>query len=82
MSDMLSVGFDRMEPMESVAEPADREHVQICPCCGSQMRIIRLEPHTTPGRRAFQITYDCSCGERLVETIVDGPGNQSKVASD
>jgi hypothetical protein len=54
------------EKLRSLAQPPS------CPACGTQMRLARIEPAPGAGRRAEQITYDCTCGQ-LVTKVVETP---------
>lgn len=39
----------------------------ICPKCGDQMRLARVDPHAT--RPADVILYDCGCGATFMQTV-------------
>jgi hypothetical protein len=41
----------------------------MCPQCGSNMRLNRIEPCSTKLRRADTVTFTCECGFALQQTI-------------
>ncbi len=53
---------------ERAVSLADPPH---CPACGEKMRLSRIEPTRSarPQHHADQVTYECSCGLILAQTI-------------
>lgn len=41
----------------------------MCPECGRHMRLERIEPSSTPQRRADVVTFSCACTFLLHQTI-------------
>jgi hypothetical protein len=52
-------------PVETSSPLKALDNPPACPKCGLKMRLARLDPH--PVRGADQVTFDCSCGELLVQ---------------
>jgi hypothetical protein len=53
-------------PTQAVVQhPAE---TRSCPRCGLSMRLAGIEPDPTPEHRADLLTYECSCGQLLVES--------------
>jgi hypothetical protein len=43
----------------------------LCPSCGELMRLSRIDPSPSSGRRGATTIFECSCGDDYRQTILE-----------
>ena len=69
MSDTTATPLKRSPALRTLVNSKNPADTYACPRCRGTMRLSGIEPHPLPERNSEIVTYECQCGQLLIETV-------------